>query len=469
MAQVRLDIIFRAVDQARGIMRDIGDQSADLTARYTKLGLAAGAAGAAILGSMGLAIKQVTDFGGQLYDMAQKTSLSVETLSQLGYVAETAGGSLESLATAAVMMQRTAVTSGEKFAQVGVNVKGAGGQFKGANELFWETITALRGMTDPTLRAGMAMQLFGRGGKELLPILNMTSSEFDELTKTAKSSAQWTEAQAKAADDWGDTLLTLKRAMGGLVRDALLPMIETLTPYVVKVAQVVSVVSGWVRQHPTLAKAIGFVVLGLGALLSVAGSVLLVLGQIAPLISLVMGMGGLGGLAGIAGEAAAALGGIGAAIMGTILPAIMAALPYLAAIAIAIGAIIAAYKVYTWTRDAFAKQKQMAQDRTSKEVKWAEEHGYGDKMKWEMEHPTAGDSFMPYATLGATTAPQAAALRTYRSLRNQERAAQGLAPIAYTDRSVHLHGPVYGWDDFKAKVAEANGALFGELRLGTVA
>src|SRR5262245_48785308 len=77
------------------------------------LGLKTVALGGAMLTPFIAAVKHFADAGDQLNKMSQRTGVSVESLSELGYAAEQSGADLETLEGGLRKMQRTLVDAAQ--------------------------------------------------------------------------------------------------------------------------------------------------------------------------------------------------------------------------------------------------------------------------------------------------------------------------------------------------------------------
>lgn len=156
---------------------------------------AALAAGAAIGGVVTAIVKMTTEVGKsaeQIQTNSQTMGMSMTQYQEwdyifksVGYSAEQAGGDFAALAEKAKDAAEGTGEGKEIFDALGISVKKAGGQIKSQNELFTEVIAKLQKMSDETRRNAYASQLLGTTGEELVPILNMTASELDNLRSKA--------------------------------------------------------------------------------------------------------------------------------------------------------------------------------------------------------------------------------------------------------------------------------------------
>lgn len=169
----------------------------------SSIGKAFMGAGAAVAAPLAIMGRQFANTGADLLDMSKRTGMSVEALSALQYAAAQTGSSLEDVETATKHMQKTLVeaASGSEgamtaLAALHLQIK----DFKGLNpdQQFQKLTSALAALPDPTMRAGLAMQLFGRSGTSILPMIEEMDSlqarfkklGFGETTDQAKQAKE---------------------------------------------------------------------------------------------------------------------------------------------------------------------------------------------------------------------------------------------------------------------------------------
>lgn len=180
--------------------------------------------GGAIVGAALVAAKGFADAGSKLNDMSARTSVAVESLSELGYAAEQTGSNIDEVEKAVKAMQKQITNAemamkklGEKGAldplsedgrnattalrSVGLTLDDLRG--KSPEEQFLEVATALNAINDDSLRAGAALQILGKGGTALLPMVK----DMAALRREARMLGIVMSAEdAAAADELGDAL-----------------------------------------------------------------------------------------------------------------------------------------------------------------------------------------------------------------------------------------------------------------------
>jgi hypothetical protein len=165
-------------------LRSLGDR----LSAVSRIGLAAGAAlSSAFLG----AAKVFASAGARIDDISKRTGFSAESLSALDYAATQSGASLETIETAAKGMARNLLAAEQgsagavqTLAALGLTVQ----QLQGMRpeEQFTLIADRISRIQDPTTKAGLALQVFGRAGTELLPMLTDGAKGITKLTAEAR-------------------------------------------------------------------------------------------------------------------------------------------------------------------------------------------------------------------------------------------------------------------------------------------
>ena len=205
-------------------------------------------AGAFAVRQIGQAVSAFTELSSQLTDLSKKTGIGVEGLQKLKFAAEQNGVSLEAV-TKGVTMLGDRLVSGDKSAVSALQTLGLSfDQLRtmAPDQMFTEVARAVGQVENPMERAKLAMDLFGRSGQELLPIL---SQDFVDLTRKAEDlGLVLSEDVVQAGDELGDAWDVLKAQGMALIAQVLkpfIPLVLQLMHAFMKLAQTVGpLVSG---------------------------------------------------------------------------------------------------------------------------------------------------------------------------------------------------------------------------------
>ncbi len=131
-------------------------------------------------------------YADNLLTLSAQTGLSTDTLEKYNAVAELADVSMEtftgSLAKTTKAMgeaQKGSTKYVEAYERLGVSVTDANGNLRDSEDVYWETVDALKGIENETERDALAMELFGKKAQDLNTIIDMGSEGFRELEQTA--------------------------------------------------------------------------------------------------------------------------------------------------------------------------------------------------------------------------------------------------------------------------------------------
>jgi len=296
------------------------------------MGLKVAAAGAAMLAPLLGAAKLFASTGDQLDKMRARTGFSAEALSELGFAAEQGGASIDQLdrslaamARFSVMVERGLKTSTDLLDMLGVSAE----QFKQASpeERFKLLAEAISKIEDPTLRAGVALNVFGRSGRELLPMLEGGRASIEALQKEARRlGITMTDEDATSAAELTDALNRLKRQLMAIVVQIGAALAPVLTEMQKRIAPLITSVIKWIKENKTLV----VTVFKIAAAVVAAGVALIILGTLVSSAGAVIG--GLVAVIGAVGTAIAILGKIIALLLtpiGLVILAVVALAGYL--------------------------------------------------------------------------------------------------------------------------------------------
>lgn len=198
---------------------------------FLSLGALAGGAaigiGAVAVGAIALttaaftAAKSAAEFGGHLYNLSQKTGLSVGTLSTLKVAADTSGASLETVSTSLVRYLKNVAEANhgnEKmssaFKQVGIDAKEA---FQSPDAAIQALIKRLAQVSSDEERLDLLTKIGIRNGGDLNGIVKEMDGNFAAFQRrAAEMGLVITPEQAKQADAFDDSLKLLELQIKGI-------------------------------------------------------------------------------------------------------------------------------------------------------------------------------------------------------------------------------------------------------------
>jgi len=210
------------------------------------VGVAMGAAFAAIGTAAVSAGKSLVDmtvnaaaYADEMLTQSTVTGMSVESLQAYAYAADLVDVSLNTLTGSMaknVKSMSNAADGSAKYAdaysQLGVAVTNADGTLRNSEDVYWEVIDALGGISNETERDALAMTLFGKSAQELNPLIAQGSAGIAELTDEAKRMgavlSEESIAKLGAFDDSVQRLKQGSEAAKRVMGTVLLPQLQTL-------------------------------------------------------------------------------------------------------------------------------------------------------------------------------------------------------------------------------------------------
>ena len=222
--------------------------------------------------------------GDNLDKMSKRTGVGVKALSELAFAAEQSGASLDSVEKGIRGMQRSLLnaemgskTATDALSALGLSVDELSGM--SPEDQFTMIADAIGDVEDPSKRAALAMQLFGRAGSELLPMMSENAEGIANLRKEANELGRTMTAEdAQAAAELTDAMNRVKSVFIGVknqIGAALAPAMTYLADLVSRTSKAVVPL---IRENAHLVKlfAAGAIAVGgLGAALMTVGGLLI--------------------------------------------------------------------------------------------------------------------------------------------------------------------------------------------------
>lgn len=187
----------------------------------------------------------ISEVGDEIAKNAIRIGISGERLQALGFAAGQSGASIEGLKVAMLSLSDRMQAAGQgsketaaAFAHLGIKVKDSSGNLRGSDEVLLDAADAISKIKSPTEQAAVAMDLFGRQGRELLPFLKGGAAGIRELTDEAEALGGGFSGDAlKASEEYNDALGRMSFALSsvqGKIAKALLPVLQRLVDGVTK-------------------------------------------------------------------------------------------------------------------------------------------------------------------------------------------------------------------------------------------
>jgi hypothetical protein len=176
---------------------------------------------------------------------AQKTGVGVEAFSGLMLSADLADVSMQTLSNSLGKLSKnmvdTSIGTGEAkktFDALGISVTDSSGTLKSADQVLIEVADKFTTAGDGATKTAAAIALFGKSGKELIPLLNEGAAGLEEMRKTAEQMGLVLDQNtANAVSKFNDNIKIIQKSGEGvanLVITAIIPALERLSEQFLK-------------------------------------------------------------------------------------------------------------------------------------------------------------------------------------------------------------------------------------------
>lgn len=280
---VNLDAILRIAAQVTGseavskLTGGINQASAAASGLLKSAGPLGGALGAlapavTIGGITALAMKSL-EAADAMNDLSQRTGVSVEALSRFKKAAGMSGTDIDSVAKSLAKFSRTLYEgkAGKALATLGLSAKDASGKLQSADAIMLEVANKFKAMPDGIEKTALSMQLFGKSGAEMIPMLNMGGDAIEKM------GGKMTTAFAQKADEYNDKLTMIQGKIGGMATSlmiALIPALDAFASAVLAATDAMTKLPGWLQAVVGLTVAFGIAVTALAPALTAVAAIL---------------------------------------------------------------------------------------------------------------------------------------------------------------------------------------------------
>lgn len=228
------------IEMAANIVRlqqDMDKARSSVENTMSKISKAAGAAGVA-LGALGVTvgagafaswIRGAIDAADETSKLAQKIGLAVPQVAGLQLAFRQSGIDAGALQSSMSKLSVAIANGNDAFVAMNINTKNADGTLKDTRQILGEVADKFKDYEDGAGKTALAMQLFGKAGADLIPLLNGGSEALDEFDAMAKKlGLTLDEDTAKRAEKFNDTLDLMGQGFAGISRQVAAQLLPTL-------------------------------------------------------------------------------------------------------------------------------------------------------------------------------------------------------------------------------------------------
>lgn len=236
--------------------------------------------------------KSTADYAGDMYDMARGAGIGVEAFQKLAYAGRMSGVETEKLSASLVKFDRMVAeaTGGNKtymqtFEDLGIKIKDSAGNLRQPNEIFEDVADIFHNTEDGIGKTALAVELFGKSGADLIPMLNDGKAGLKAFYAEAErlGLALSNEMIAKG-DAFSDQLENIGEQVKGVKLQLGAALIPALSAATEKISKVIDKITKWVQENPELAATIGNIAMTTGKWIAILGTAAIANGSVAFII-----------------------------------------------------------------------------------------------------------------------------------------------------------------------------------------
>jgi hypothetical protein len=184
------------------------------------------AATAAVAGVVALTLR-IADQADEIAKHSTRIGVSIESYQELTHAMELSGGSIAEASTGIRRLSANLLdasqgvaTAVDAFAGLGIETTTAAGGLRSVDDVLADIADEFAAMEDGAEKTARAMELFGRSGAALIPLLNQGSEGIAEMRQEAHDlGLVISDETAAAAEAFNDDLTRLRGVATGFARD----------------------------------------------------------------------------------------------------------------------------------------------------------------------------------------------------------------------------------------------------------
>lgn len=245
---ILLEIIDKATPELEKFNKSLESSTATMKQKFAAFGTAIAAVGVGVAGAFAAMTVAALNFADEVGKSAQKAGVSVEEFSALAYAAKLSDVSMTELTAGLGQLSKSMIASqddtskqAKAFEYLGVKTKDAQGKLKESSVVFKEVSEAISKMPDGASKSAVAMDVFGKAGAQLIPLLNSGAQGLEDMRAEAeKLGLVLDENTTKAAEAFNDNMTRLKNAtmaFGLAIAKELLPTLDVLAQSMIENAK----------------------------------------------------------------------------------------------------------------------------------------------------------------------------------------------------------------------------------------
>ena len=187
-------------------------------------------AGALSVGAFSMWMKSAIDAADETSKLAQKAGIAVNQVAGLQLAFRQSGLEAGALQTSMSKLSVAIAGGNDALIAMGIQTKSTNGTLKSTRQVLGEVADKFAGYQDGAAKTALAVQIFGKSGADLIPLLNGGSEALDQFDDMArKLGLTLDDETAKNAEKFNDTVDLMGQGLVGIGRQIAAQILPTLT------------------------------------------------------------------------------------------------------------------------------------------------------------------------------------------------------------------------------------------------
>ena len=261
-----------------GVQSSIANAMSHVKASVASMKNTIGAAGIAVVGVFGTSASAAIEYQKALAGLSRTSGMTIAASSELAFAASQVGMSTADLtknigflSRSLASLERDTDNAGNIFNRFGINVHDANGALLPTNEILGAVADRFQRMPDGVEKTALAMSVFGREGRAMIPLLNQGSAGLQKMGEKAKSlglvfeNVSALKSYVAAQRQWDATLKSLQIQIGNSVLPTLTAFSKGITSLLQAFNRIDPDTRSAIITTTSLAAAVAALTLGWGA------------------------------------------------------------------------------------------------------------------------------------------------------------------------------------------------------------
>lgn len=174
-------------------------------------------------------IRSAIDAADETNKMAQKIGVAVKDVAGLQLAFRQAGIESGALQTSMSKLSVAIANGNDALVAMNINTRNTDGTLKSTRQVLGEVADKFKSYEDGASKTALAVQLFGKAGAELIPLLNAGADSLDQFDEMARKLGLTLTAETAArAEKFNDTLDLMGQGFKGIAMQVAADLLPTL-------------------------------------------------------------------------------------------------------------------------------------------------------------------------------------------------------------------------------------------------